>query len=327
MENDIHSLYESLEAAESDREAAKIARELKKAGEDNPTIDLCLLSAKNFATPLKAMRAYRRARNKYRASMLEKLANTAEDDYSSDEVEYLIIQSCLARLALEAGDLKTAEKEAKEELDLSVDFPSGALLILGSIYFAAGRKKELRELRSLYPEDNALFVLSSLLKFVKDKDVDALRKRLIKANFFLYLILFGVCTFSKALVSVSESGEVSIDDHSLYAADYLLKSLRHAGYCTCSLFSEITRLAPKERERFLADPVNKAALSLLASFFEGDLDSGLKRKEAISFLMKEGLDEKKARKVLSRLVRAEILYKDGSSLYVGNDGTALYLVP
>ena len=168
---------------------------------------------------------------------------------------------------------------------------------------------------------------TTLLKFAKDKDVDALRKRLIKANFFLYLILFGVCTFSKALVSVSESGEASIDDHSLYAADYLLKSLRHAGYCTCSLFSEITRLAPKERERFLADPVNKAALSLLASFFEGDLDSGLKRKEAIAFLMKEGLDEKKARKVLSRLVRAEILYKDGSSLYVGNDGTALYLVP
>ena len=117
-------------------------------------------------------------------------------------------------------------------------------------------------------------------------------------------------------------------DKSLPEATRLFAYLRTAGFDLNGLFLKIQAAAPKERERFLMDKTNEAALAFLGTCFRLGKGNCVKRKEAVAFLMeREGLDETQAKKVVRAFIRSGILRQKDGYLLSTPGAFALYIVP
>lgn len=330
MDNDTLSLYESLVSFDTPRALKKAYRSLMEAGEDG------LLSDGYYALkcPYKdinaEVRALRRAKKKHLGEALaifqKDLDVLSEDDLAAGFV-YLEIVTALALDYLRLGDKEKAKKELLSAVDMTDGLATWASEALGAIYLAGGDLKDFRALKRRSPEAHGLKILTDIAGFMKDGDAAKLRKKLVKDNFYAYLTAFGVCQFQEGLLAYADRNDDG-SDKSLPEATRLFAYLRTAGFDLNGLFLKIQAAAPKERERFLMDKTNEAALAFLGTCFRLGKGNCVKRKEAVAFLMeREGLDETQAKKVVRAFIRSGILRQKDGYLLSTPGAFALYIVP
>ena len=250
----------------------------------------------------------------------------SEDELAAGFV-YLEIVTALAIGYLRLGDKDKAKKELLSAVEMTDGLATRASEALGAIYLSEGDAKAFRALKRRSPEAHGLKVLSGFAAFLKDGSADKLRKKLIRDNFYAYLTSFGVCQFQEGLLAYAERNDDG-SEKSLPEATRLFGYLRAAGFDLNGLFLKIQAAAPKERERFLRDKTNEAALSFLGTRFRLGKGNPARRKDALAFLMeREGLDEEKAKKAVRALLRSGILRQKDGYLLPTPGAFALYIVP
>lgn len=330
MDNDTLSLYESLVSFDTPRELRKAYRSLMEAGEDGLLSDGYYALKRPYKDVNAEVRALRRAKKKHLGEALaifqKSLDTLSEDDLAAGFV-YLEIVNALAIGYLRLGEKDKAKKELLSAVDMTDGLATRASEALGAIYLAEGDAKAFRALKKRSPEAHGLKVLSDLAAFMKDGDAAKLRKKLVKDNFYAYLTAFGVCQFQEGLLAYADRNDDG-SEKSLSEATRLFAYLRTAGFDLNGLFLKIQAAAPKERERFLMDKTNEAALTFLGTRFRLGKGNYVKKKEAVAFLMeREGLDETRAKKVVRAFIRSGILHLKHGYLLPTPGAFALYIVP
>lgn len=330
MDNDTLPLYESLVSFDTPRELRKAYHSLVEVGEDGLLSDGYYALKRPYKDINAEVRALRRAKKKHLGEALaifqKSLDTLSEDDLAAGFV-YLEIVTTLALGYLRLGDKEKAKKELLSAVDMTDGLATKASEALGAIYLAEGDLKDFRALKKRSPEAHGLKILTDLATFMKDGDAAKLRKKLVKDNFYAYLTAFGVCQFQEGLLAYAERNDDG-SDKSLPEATRLFAYLRTAGFDLNGLFLKIQAAAPKERERFLMDKTNEAALTFLGTRFRLGKGNYVKKKEAIAFLMeREGLDESLAKKVVRAFIRSGILRPKDGYLLPTPGAFALYIVP
>lgn len=330
MDNETLSLYESLVSFDTPRELRKAYRSLVEAGEDGLLSDGYYALKRPYKDVNAEVRALRRAKKKHLGEALaifqKNLDTLSEDDLAAGFV-YLEIVTALALDYLRLGDKEKAKKELLSAVDMTDGLATRASEALGAIYLTEGDAKAFRALKKRSPEAHGLKILTDIAGFMKDGDATKLRKRLVKDNFYAYLTAFGVCQFQEGLLAYADRNDDG-SDKSLPEATRLFAYLRTAGFDLNGLFLKIQAAAPKERERFLMDKTNEAALTFLGTRFRLGKGNYVKKKEAIAFLMeREGLDETRAKKVVRAFIRSGILRLKHGYLLPTPGAFALYIVP
>lgn len=330
MDNDTLSLYESLVSFDTPRELRKAYRSLVEAGEDGLLSDGYYSLKRPYKDVNAEVRALRRAKKKHlgeaRTVFAKDLEALSEDELAAGFV-YLEIVTALAIGYLRLGEKDKAKKELLSAVEMTDGLATRASEALGAIYLSEGDAKAFRALKRRSPEAHGLKVLSDFAAFLKDGNADKLRKKLIRDNFYAYLTSFGVCQFQEGLLAYAERNDEG-SEKSLPEATRLFGYLRAAGFDLNGLFLKIQAAAPKERERFLMDKTNEAALSFLGTRFRLGKGNPARRKDALAFLMeREGLDEEKAKKAVRALLRSGILRLKDGYLLPTPGAFALYIVP
>ncbi len=330
MDNDTLSLYESLVSFDTPRELRKAYRSLLEAGEDGLLSDGYYALKRPYKDVRSEARALRRAKKKHLGEALtifqKNLDTLSEDDLAAGFV-YLEIVNALAIGYLRLGEKDKAKKELLSAVDMTDGLATRASEALGAIYLIEGDAKAFRALKRRSPEAHGLKVLADFAAFMKDGDAAKLRKKLVKDNFYAYLTAFGVCQFQEGLLAYADRNDDG-SDKSLPEATRLFAYLRTAGFDLNGLFLKIQAAAPKERECFLMDKTNEAALTFLGTRFRLGKGNYVKKKEAVAFLMeREGLDETQAKKVVRAFIRSGILRLKHGYLLPTPGAFALYIVP
>lgn len=330
MDNETLSLYESLVSFDTPRELRKAYRSLVEAGEDGLLSDGYYALKRPYKDINAEVRALRRAKKKHLGEALaifqKNLDTLSEDDLAAGFV-YLETVTTMALGYLRLGEKEKAKKELLSAVDMTDGLATRASEALGAIYLAGGDLKDFRVLKRRSPEAHGLKILSDIAAFMKDGDAAKLRKRLVKDNFYAYLTAFGICQFQEGLLAYADRNDDG-SDKSLPEATRLFAYLRTAGFDLNGLFLKIQAAAPKERERFLMDKTNEAALTFLGTRFRLGKGNYVKKKEAIAFLMeREGLDETQAKKVVRAFIRSGILRLKDGYLLPTPGAFALYIVP
>ena len=330
MDNETLSLYESLVSFDTPRELRKAYRSLVEAGEDGLLSDGYYSLKRPYKDVNAEVRALRRAKKKHlgeaRTVFAKDLEALSEDELAAGFV-YLEIVNALAIGYLRLGAKDKAKKELLSAVDMTDGLATRASEALGAIYLSEGDAKAFRALKKRSPEAHGLKILSDLASLMKDGNAVRLRKRLVKDNFYAYLTAFGVCQFQEGLLAYADRNDDG-SEKSLPEATRLFAYLRTAGFDLNGLFLKIQAAAPKERERFLVDKTNEAALTFLGTRFRLGKGNYVKKKEAIAFLMeREGLDETQAKKVVRAFIRSGILRLKDGYLLPTPGAFALYIVP
>ncbi len=330
MDNDTLPLYESLVSFDTPRELRKAYRSLVEAGEDGLLSDGYYALKRPYKDVNAEVRALRRAKKKHLGEALAIFQKSydalSEEDLAAGFV-YLEIVTTLALGYLRLGDKEKAKKELLSAVEMTDGLATWASEALGAIYLAEGDLKDFRVLKRRSPEAHGLKILSDIAAFTKDGDAAKLRKKLVKDNFYAYLTAFGVCQFQEGLLAYADRNDDG-SDKSLPETTRLFAYLRTAGFDLNGLFLKIQAAAPKERERFLMDKTNEAALSFLGTRFRLGNGNCVKRKEAVAFLTeREGLGETMAKKVVRAFIRSGILRQKDGYLLPTPGAFALYIVP
>ena len=330
MDNETLSLYESLVSFDTPRELRKAYRSLVEAGEDGLLSDGYYSLKRPYKDVNAEVRALRRAKKKHLGEALAIFQKSydalSEEDLAAGFV-YLEIVTALALDYLRLGDKEKAKKELLSAVEMTDGLATRASEALGAIYLTEGDAKAFRALKRRSPEAHGLKILTDIAGFMKDGYAAKLRKKLVKDNFYAYLTAFGVCQFQEGLLAYADRNDDG-SDKSLPEATRLFAYLRTAGFDLNGLFLKIQAAAPKERERFLMDKTNEAALTFLGTRFRLGKGNYVKKKEAVAFLMeREGLDETQAKKVVRAFIRSGILHLKHGYLLPTRGAFALYFVP